>query len=674
MSKTFPAKMIDVWPYENDYTYDIECFPNFFSLAAMHNASGTRYFFEISQWADDTQELNSWLYWLILHKSRMIGFNNLAYDYPLLHWIFMQIPYWAITPTHEKYAMIYEYSSSFFTMTDDEKHDRTIWPNQHITPQLDIASVHNFIGKVSLKVMEINMRSENVQELPVPPGTWLTAEQRRMIIPYNHNDVTETAKIVRFSHGDIKLRADMSSEFNFDFTNNSEPKLGENYFKLKLDEAGANTRGRTFRQHIMVDEIIFPYIKFRNPEFNKTLSFLRSQVIEGTKDANYPKPETLGMAWSFGKGGMHASILSTIVREDDYFEIIDVDVTSFYPSLAMKNHLFPEHLGEIFCEIYNQVFDMRKLYVKGTMENLCFKLALNAVYGKSNSKYSCVYDPKFTMTITINGQLLLCMLGEWLSNIPELTMIQANTDGVTFKVPRKYRESVMNVCRQWETITGLNLEAAYYQAMYIRDVNSYIAQTVPDKKNPTPRGGLKTIGCYRHSNLSWDKDHSSVIIARAAEAALVDGIPTRETIMNGTDPYDFMIKVKVNKTERLVMRTEHGDVQLQNVTRYYPSINGGGLVIIRPPTPKMIEAWLVGTHYRRDRDGDYKVVKPGGTRPAMTYTEIPRVGDVPPNREERVCVGFNVTDCAVASDFKWDNLNYEYYIKEANKRVDPLTG
>ncbi|AUR84139.1 coil containing protein [Vibrio phage 1.049.O._10N.286.54.B5] len=673
MSSTFPAKKIDVWPYQQDYSYDIECYPNFFSLAAKHVSSGTRYFFEISQWADDTLALNDWLYWLVNNECRMVGFNNIAYDYPLLHWLFMQIPYWAITPTHEKYAAIYEKSASFFTMTDDEKHATKIWPNQWIIPQLDIAVIHNFISRVSLKVMEINMRSENVQELPVPPGTWLTPEQRATLIPYNHKDVDETCDVLMFSYGEVKLRQEMTDEFNFDFMNNSEPKLGENYFKLKLDEAGLNTRGRTFREHIMVDQIIFPYVRFRNPEFSKTLGFLRSQVIEGTKDANYPKADTLGMSWSFGKGGMHASILSTVVREDDYFEIIDVDVTSFYPSLAMKNGLFPEHLGEVFCEIYNQVFQMRKSYDKGTMENLAFKLALNAVYGKSNSKFSCVYDPKFTMTITINGQLLLCMLGEWLSNIPELSMIQANTDGVTFKVPRKYRESVLNVCNQWEQVTGLNLEAAYYQAMYIRDVNNYIAQTVPDKKNPTPRGGLKNIGCYRHSKLAWDKDHSAVIVARAAEAALVDGISPRETIMACTDPFDFMIKAKVSRSENLIMRTEHGEREIQRVTRYMVAMSGENMVIIRPPTDKMIEAWVAGTHYKRDRDGDYKVVKPGGRRPAMTYTEVPRVGDVPPNREERVAAGYQTIDCADVANFDWDNLNYEYYIREANKLVDPLT-
>ncbi|AUS02275.1 DNA-directed DNA polymerase, family B, multifunctional domain [Vibrio phage 2.096.O._10N.286.48.B5] len=673
-SDTYPSKFVDVWPYEQDYAYDIECFPNFFSLTAIHMVSDQVYYFEISQWRDDCEQLNQFIYYLHNHNCRLLGFNNISYDYWVLHWVFMQLPYWSVTPLHEKYTGIYERSSSFFNMDKDELHQSKIWPNEHVVYQVDIAAIQNFLGRVSLKVMEINMRSKTVKELPVKAGSILTDDEAHNIRIYNKKDVVETIKVFKFSLGEVQLRAGMTDKFGFDFTNNSEPSLGENYFKLKFIDAGANVKLKSPRDYIHVKDIIFPYIRFNNPEFQKTLDFLNTQVIEGTKDASYPKPEACGIGWQFGKGGMHGSILASVVREDDEYEIIDVDVTSFYPRTAMVNGLFPEHLGELFCEIYGQVFDMRKLYDKGTMENLCFKLALNAAYGKSNSAFSFLYDPKFTMTITINGQLMLCMLGEWLSQIPSLSMIQANTDGVTFRVKRMYRESVMSVCRQWEQVTGLELEDAYYQAMYIKDVNNYIAQTVPDKKNPTPRGGLKNKGAYAHSHLAWDKDHSSVIIARAAERELVDGIPIRTTIMECKDPFDFMIKAKVKKSELLVLRDSDGvETQIQSTTRYFVSTNGDGLVIIRPPTQKGIDAWVTGTHYLRERDGDYKVVRVGAKRPAMTYVEVPRTTDVPPNREERVKAGYLVTDCSDSDDFDWDTLNYEYYIKEARKLVDPLT-
>jgi hypothetical protein len=57
------------------------------------------------------------------------------------------------------------------------------------------------------------------------------------------------------------------------------------------------------------------------------------------------------------------------------------------------------------------------------------KLALNGAYGKSLSKYSVLYDPKFGITVTVNGQLLMYQLCENLLDVPGLKLLQVNTDG-----------------------------------------------------------------------------------------------------------------------------------------------------------------------------------------------------------------------------------------------------
>ena len=106
-----------------------------------------------------------------------------------------------------------------------------------------------------------------------------------------------------------------------------------------------------------------------------------------------------------------------------------------YPNIAISNRVYPEHLTEKFCDIYEDVYNQRKSFAKGTAENAMLKLALNSVYGDSNNKYSVFYDPKYTMNITINGQLSLCLLAEKLLTIEGLKIIQVNTDGVTVVVP-----------------------------------------------------------------------------------------------------------------------------------------------------------------------------------------------------------------------------------------------
>jgi len=119
---------------------------------------------------------------------------------------------------------------------------------------------------------------------------------------------------------------------------------------------------------------------------------------------------------------------------------------------------------------------------------LLLKLALNGVYGDSNNPFSVFYDPLFTMSITLNGQLLLCLLAEGLMHIDGLKLIQVNTDGLTVQVPRDNKWMVDMVRAAWESRTKLQLEEAIYARMFIRDVHSYIAQYV--------NGFVKRKGAY----------------------------------------------------------------------------------------------------------------------------------------------------------------------------------
>ena len=692
MSNTFPAKLVDEWPWPNDYGYDEECYPNLYSLTARHISTNALYVFEISDWKDDTEALIGWVYWLHQHRSRMLGFNNVGYDYMLLHFIFMQIRTWGGLTGAQKSRLIYQYSSGLFKQPGEaeeayrqRRYSIAIKAKDVIVPQIDLYKIYHFDNdakSTSLKALQINMRSNNVRDLPIKPGTVLNHDQRLQILSYNINDVDETIKFAKFSVDEIKLRMTLSEKFGIDMMNFSEGKVGEEIIRKQLIKAGLNVRGKTPRNSIALKDIICPYIKFERPEFQQLLNFLMGEVITKTKidktggDENdtegYPCAVVDGFPWQFGKGGMHGSVLSTVVRENDEYEIIDVDVESFYPRFSVVNGTYPAHLGPQFCTEYDGVFAMRREYPKGTMENLAFKYALNVPYGKSNSKFSFLYDPQYTMTTTINGQLLLCMLGEWLLRIPGLSVIQANTDGITFKSPRVYRQTVYDICKYLEQYTCLKLEFAYYQAMYIRDVNNYVAHCVPDEKSPT--GKIKSKGAYVHKEIPWHKDHSSVIIARAVEGYLIRGEDVMQQIMACRDPFDFMIKAKVPRSSILTLVTGDKVEQLQNTTRYYVAINGGKMIKVMPPTATMIENWKTGTHYVRQRDGDYKVVKPGGRRPAKTYDEVPAhlIAPEPADRKIAIAGKWYVADCANVDDFNWNNLNYGYYYEEAMKLIDPL--
>ena len=286
-----------------------------------------------------------------------------------------------------------------------------------------------------------------------------------------------------------------------------------------------------------------------------------------------------GLKIDFGVGGIHASLDNKIARENKSYMIRDADVSSMYPNIAIANRIYPAHLGENFCDIYQDVYEQRKSYPKGSAENAMLKLALNSVYGDSNNKFSVFYDPMYTMKITINGQLSLLLLAEKLLEIKGLKLIQLNTDGITVAMLRDTEDQYVKVCEEWQKQVGLQLEYADYSKMIIRDVNSYIAVYTDGK--------LKRKGAYQYEGLGWHQDQGSLIVPMAAEAQMLKGLPIREFISEHLkdcdNKWDFLLRTKVPRSSKLVMVMDDGsEVQQQNVCRYYISKTGGKLVKIMP--------------------------------------------------------------------------------------------
>ena len=345
-----------------------------------------------------------------------------------------------------------------------------------------------------------------------------------------------------------------------------------------------------------------------------------------------------GFEFVYGTGGIHGSVSNKTYRSDDDWIIVDFDYASMYPNIFISNRIYPQHLSELFCDVYQELYTERKKHKKGTNLNLALKLALNNVYGSTNDQYSPFYDPKATINCTVLGQLTLSVLAERLmTRVPDLEMIQCNTDGLTVYVKRKYKDMVTQIVKDWDKVCGLEMEEVEYKMMAIADVNNYIAEYV--------KGGLKTNGRYEYRDAFFDPDQqglamhqnkSALVIKRAAVLKITEGIPVERTIRSCKDPFDFMLRTKVPRTSRLVTRyyendgRSYTDVFEQNITRYYISEKGGKLIKCMPP--------LEG------KEGE---------------------------REIGIDAAWLVKTANNIDSFAWD-LNYDYYIQEAQKLVDAV--
>ena len=561
----------------NDWVYDCETFPNVFTLSVMHVEAPVKLMFEISEWRNESRQIVEFVRYLADRNARMAGFNNIGFDYPILHTL-MQMGQSDAQTLYRKAQAIIE------RQDDDDRWLHTVKPSDRIVEQIDLYKIHHFDNKAratSLKALEFNLRMDTIEDLPFKVGTTLTRDQVEVLKRYNEHDVEATRLFYHLTTDMLRFREDLTIKYpGKDWLNFNDTKIGKEYFTLRLEQAGVSCYdfgpdGRTPRQTprpvIHLKDAILPWITFQQPEFIRVLNWLKAQTITETKGVFTDLTATVdGFTFVFGLGGIHGSLENVVVESDDEHVIIDLDVTSYYPNLAITNEFHPAHLGKDFVAIYSNLFEQRKQYPKKSSESAMLKLALNGVYGDSNNKFSVFYDPLFTMSITLNGQLLLCLLAERLMEIGGLSLVQINTDGVTVRVPRAHMQRVDETCAWWMHMTGLNLEQVRYRRMYLRDVNNYIGQYED--------GTVKRKGAYEWKT-GWHQNAGGLVIPKVAEKVLVDGAPIRETVENWPHLHDFMLRIKVPRSSYL----QWGDHQAQNTTRYYVAKGGKPLTKWMPP-------------------------------------------------------------------------------------------
>lgn len=662
---------------DNAIVYDVETLPNCFLLNAQSlNDPNIDLIFEISQFRDDRVLLWQWFNYWYNTQTPMIGFNNLYFDYQVIHafWLNPNISY------HELYAVAQDLISRGGRFS-------TVWESERFAPQIDLFKIHHFDNKAkatSLKALQINMRLQNVLEMPWPYNEPITQEAiDRVLIPYNRWDVSSTKSFAHISMDAIKFRLGLTTTFECnEVLNWSDTKIGSKILENRLgrtlcyDENGPR---RTVRDTIPLSDIIFPYIRFENLDFIRVLDWMKAQTLKADELTESIKTKGVftgvtahvgGIDFHFGTGGIHGSVDAQRFVSTTGAKIYDIDVASLYPSIAIVNELYPEHLGKRFVAEYAKLPAERKEWQKKKgkkcTEANSLKLAANGTYGNSNNQFSVFYDPRFTMSITINGQLLLCMLAEQLVKIPTLQIIQINTDGITYRINPILRPMAEHIEKQWEQVTKLTLESAEYARMWIRDVNNYIAEDY--------QGKLKLKGAYWYpekfpddvSNAqppAWHKDLSALVTIKAAVAHMVKGVDLETFINNHDDKFDFMLRAKVDRSSRLYI----GDREVQRITRYYVARRGEPLRKVSPPPAGA----TIGDYKRKNGISDYEYWAIVGTLTPGTWDERVHTKNRSKYamRETGLQAGFVVAECNNVNDFDYNNVDFSWYVHEARKLV-----
>ena len=642
------------------YVYDIEVFQNIFHCSVKNTETNNIYKFEISERKNQLRELvkffkqvDKYITWGDYYTTNInipanvifCGYNNLHYDNPIINYIIeyedklMQYNIPTIC------SSIFNLSKTITTSSEDNIDEWKHWKYQIWFDTFDILTMlYSNKLRVGLKEIQVTMQYPNVQEFVCDWTKPLPLEDFDSMIDYNINDIESTSELLNRCKKDVDLRIAIEDEYGVRVLSKDGVNIGMKILTQKyLEKTGLTWQDikdlRSPMSVIPLKDVILPFIKYDSPILQRVLEDMKNQIVSPGRKGYENKFVFNNLRYSVGVGGIHSVNSPEIIIPRDDEMLIDIDVASLYPSMLIEYEFYPRHLGKEFLEVYKQIKDERieAKHNGDKVKNETLKLALNGLSGNLQNEHNFCYSPFAVMQIRINGQLLLLMLAEKLTQIG-CRIVQANTDGLFVLLKKDAYSKVNSICREWEQLTKLTLEEDRFKAMYQYAINDYFAITEDNK--------VKEKGMFITA-VKLGKGLTPKIIPKAVISFFKDGIPVEDTIKNCTDIRDFLMSEKTGKQ----WHVEYMNEEQQRTNRFYASTNGGYLW-----------KWKDTGH----KEGEI-----------ITYTE-PYVGERKYKASARQYQNM-LTASGVTLLNKFDDkpieerkINYRYYIMEAYKIIRDL--
>ena len=609
-------------------TYDIEVFPNVFHCCCKNTETGQLYKFELSE---RKRDLISLVYFFMEKNVIFCGYNNKHYDDVIINYIIYHYGILIHKSVEQVCESLYNLSNAVIKATTMEEISKfKKWKYAHYFYSMDLLTMQ-FSSKlrVGLKSMQVTMHYKNVQEYDGDFEAYLPTYEIDKMIAYNINDVESTEELLNRLKKDVELRLFIQDEYGIDALSMDSVKFGETILAKKYCEATGISMNelkemRSPMDYIPLKDVIFPFIKYKNPIFQDVLEDMKGQIVYSKERKGYEKKFVLSnVVYSIGVGGIHSINKPMIFRPGPDEYVGHYDVASMYPSLLIKHKLTPRHLGESFLKVYEQLYHERieAKHSGQKLKNLALKLTLNSVTGKMQQEESWMYDPFNVFKIRINGQLILLMLVDRLLEL-NCEIVQINTDGVMFIAKKTAKDEIQETVSEVERITQLTFESDNYEAFYQYAVNDYFGVVDGYEQSHDPEL-IEKRGMFRIEPV-LGKGLAPTVIPKAVINYFLTKQPVSEFIRQQTDIHDFLMSQRTDKK----FKVRHGNRFVQRINRYYASTNGYSL-------------------YKVDKDGkeENMLTKSG-------VTILNKMDDLP------------ITE---------RHINYNYYISEANKIIADLS-
>lgn len=546
--------------------FDIEVLKNVFTCTCKNTDTKQITVFEISPRRVDIQGLVTFFY----EDYYFVGYNNIHYDNPILNYIIMLY--------NKHYFNSYstrELTESVFRMSQlviDKNSDFDLWKEYKYARNflsIDLLTMlYSKALRVSLKEMQVTMQYKNVEEFVVDWHQDLPEKDIDRLISYNINDVESTEELLYRCKDLLELRIETEKDFGLPCLSLDRVNLGDRLLQLKvMEKTGLNKKQlenmKSPANHVDLEKVIFPWIKFESPILQKKLTDMKNQHNVSPGRKGYINTFMFGeMKVTIGVGGIHGDNGTCIIKPNEDELLLDSDVNSLYPSLMRMYHLYPPKLKNVLGQIFPQIIDDRLEFKRTGQKNKneTYKYMLNGVSGKMQDETSWLFSPFTVMQVRINGQLLLLMLAERLLKLG-CKLYQINTDGILYKLKKSKYEELQQVLKEWEKLTMLTLETEEFTQFYQLAINDYFGVE--------PNNKIKKKGFFL-TDIELGKGLTPKIIPEAIINYFVHNIPVEDTIKSCKDICKFLQAEKTGKQ----WTVEYNEQIQQRINRFYVSNSG----------------------------------------------------------------------------------------------------
>lgn len=416
---------------------------------------------------------------------------------------------------------------------------------------------------LSLKAIEGHL-GMSVQESTVPfdIDRPLTEEERREVEFYCDHDVDTTEKLIDIRKNYLKNKVQIGRLAGLP----DVKAMGMTNAKLTAAMLKASKKPHDDeRKYVYPDNLKKEYIPsevfaFFDKMYDPSIS---DKDLFGGK-LEFQIGECPGVV---GYGGIHAAIPNYFFEETGDRVIRNKDVASYYPHLMTLCGYTSRNIPS--AEVFENVLETRmKAKASGDKATAnALKLVVNTTYGALLNKYNDLFDPLMGRSVCITGQLFLMELAQHLyKDIQGLKIVQLNTDGIMVECDKKDLDTLNEICDEWQSRTGFELEEDSVFKIAQKDVNNYV--------EVQPSGDVKKKGGYLVKGISevgaWNINNSCCIVATALKEYFVNGTPVEETIENCDDIFQFQIIAKAGAKYREAYHIVDGVKEpVQKVNRVY---------------------------------------------------------------------------------------------------------